>query len=69
MAMRSWLASVFPPEANVRSEIWRLGNRHRGDALEGAREELKAPGLAPARAQLLRACVRQLRRDRRPLSR
>lgn len=60
MAMWSWLASVFPPDADVRSEIWRLGSRHCGDALEGAREELKAPGLTPARAQLLRACIRQL---------
>ena len=58
--MWSWLASVFPPDEDVRSEIWRLGNRHRGEALQGAREELREPGLAPARAQLLRACVRQL---------
>jgi hypothetical protein len=60
MAVWSWLASVFPDQAEVRSEIWSLGNRHRGEALEGAREELRAPGLAPARAQLLRACIRQL---------
>jgi len=62
MAMWSWLVAVFPPEADVRSEVWRLGNRHRGDALGGAREELMEPGLAPARAQLLRACIRQLQR-------
>ena len=60
MPMWSWLAGVFPDQAEVRSEIWRLGNRYRGQALDGAREELKEPGLAPARAQLLRACVRQL---------
>ena len=51
MPMWSWLAGVFPDQAEVRSEIWRLGNRYRGQALEGAREELKEPGLAPARAQ------------------
>ena len=60
MAAWSWLAAVFPDDAEVRSEIWRLGNRDRGEPLEGAREELKAPDLAPARAQLLRASVRRL---------
>ena len=60
MAMWSWLAAMFPDEAEVRAEIWKLGNRYRGQPLEGAREELKGPDLAPKRAQLLRACVRQL---------
>ncbi len=60
MAMFSWLGAMFPDEAEVRSEIWRLGNRYRGEPLAGAREELKAPGIEPKRAQLLRACVRQL---------
>ncbi|MEI9890562.1 MAG: hypothetical protein WDN45_08165 [Caulobacteraceae bacterium] len=44
----------------VRAEIWRLGGRHMGLPLEGALDELKAPGLPADRAQLLRACVRQL---------
>ena len=58
--MWPWLAAMFPDEAEVRSEIWRLGNRYRGEPLAGAREELRAPDIAPKRAQLLRACVRQL---------
>ena len=60
MGIWSWLSRLGPDEAEVRSEIWRLGNRYRGEPLEGAREELKAPSLAPERAQLLRACVRRL---------
>ncbi len=47
-------------EAEVRSEVWRLGTRHLGWPLEGALEELKAPGISAHRAQLLRACVRKL---------
>jgi hypothetical protein len=45
----------------VRLEILLLGGRHRGDALGGAIEELKAPGLEPRRARLLRAVVLNLR--------
>jgi len=45
----------------VRLEILLLGGRHRGDALGGAIEELKAPGLAPSRARLLRAVVLHLK--------
>lgn len=48
-------------EAEVRSEVWRLGGRHLGWPLEGALEELKDPTLTARRAQLLRACVRKLR--------
>jgi hypothetical protein len=47
-------------QAEVRGEIFRLGNRHVGWPLEGALRELNAPGLAPRRASLLRACVRKL---------
>ncbi len=64
MAVWSWLSAVFPDEADVRSEIWRLGTRHHGEPLAGARAELKAPDLAPARAHLLRACVRRLQASR-----
>jgi hypothetical protein len=60
MRLFSWLSRLNPDEADVRSEIWRLGNRHRGEPLMGAREELAARGLTPERAQLLRACVRRL---------
>lgn len=60
----SFLSLFFPasvPAQEVRAEIWRLGSRHRGAALEGALNELKAPDLPAARAQLLKACVRKLR--------
>ncbi|MBU1376713.1 MAG: hypothetical protein KKE02_12280 [Alphaproteobacteria bacterium] len=58
------LRMIFRPsvaKAEVRAEIWRLGERHRGWPLEGALAELKEPGLPMARAILLRACVQQLR--------
>jgi len=61
MGIRAWFDGLnAEAEASVRSEIWRLGNRYRGQPLEGAREELQAPGIAPDRARLLRACVRRL---------
>jgi hypothetical protein len=47
--------------AEVRAEIWKLGVRHRGQPLEGALAELKAPGLSQQRGGLLRAVVRQLK--------
>lgn len=60
MSLLWWFVRGSAPEADVRAEIWRLGVRHHGWPLEGAREELKAPDLAPERAALLRACVRRL---------
>jgi hypothetical protein len=45
----------------VRAEIWRLGSRYQGAALEGALRELEDPDLSAEEAQLLRACVRKLR--------
>jgi hypothetical protein len=56
-----WLPGAAVSEREVRTEIWRLGTRHRGRPLEGALDELKAPGLSTSRAQLLRACVRKLK--------
>jgi hypothetical protein len=59
-----FLRRIFPSpvaKAEVRAEIWRLGERHRGWPLEGALAELKEPGLPVARAMLLRACVQQLK--------
>ena len=53
----------MPTEAEVRAEIWSLGARHLGRPLEGALDELKAPGLKAPRAHLLRACVRELKRQ------
>jgi hypothetical protein len=62
MSLSSWWRNAFPSEAAVRAEIWSLGARHLGWPLEGALNELKAANLRPARAQLLRACVRELKR-------
>jgi hypothetical protein len=47
-------------KAEIRAEVWRLGVRHFGRPLEGAREELRAANLPPRRVQLLRACVLKL---------
>ncbi|CAN7575742.1 hypothetical protein LJR219_004204 [Phenylobacterium sp. LjRoot219] len=62
MSLSAWLRGAFPTEAEVRAEIWSLGARHLGSPLEGARGELKSPDLPRERAQLLRACVRELER-------
>ena len=40
MAIR-WLGAQWVPPSEVRAEIWALRARHRGDALRGARAELK----------------------------
>lgn len=63
MSLASWWRDAMPSEAAVRAEIWGLGVRHLGFPLDGALAELKAANLAPARAQLLRACVRELKRQ------
>lgn len=60
MSLRSWLAGLREDKAAVRSEIWRLGNAHRGEPLAGARRELQEPGVSVERALLLRACIRTL---------
>jgi hypothetical protein len=62
MGLLSWLASLGPSPAEVRAEIWSLGVRHHGYALDGAVKELADGGVSPARAALLRACVQHLRR-------
>ena len=51
--------SPASPDA-IRSEIFFLGGRHRGEALAGAIAELKAPGIGPGRARLLRAVIDRL---------
>lgn len=62
MGLFSWMGGAGGvSEADVRSEVWKLGARHLGEPLAGAIEELKAPDLSAERAQLLRACVRKLR--------
>ena len=48
-----------PParKADVRMERFALGNRHQGQVLEGARLELKEPGIPWRRVLLLRAVI------------
>lgn len=58
----AWLLGWPQDQAEVRAEIWKLGTRHLGWPLEGARDELKAKDLSPRRARLLQACVRELER-------
>lgn len=68
MTLSSFFASLIPsaitPDA-IRSEIYFLGSRHRGEALSGAEAELRAPDLSPPRSRLLRAVIAHLRRERR----
>jgi hypothetical protein len=61
MGLFTWLRAGSISEADIRSEVWKLGVRHHGWPLEGALDELKDAALAPGRADLLRACVRKLR--------
>ncbi len=62
-ALISALRSRWTPATDVRAEAWALGARHRGRVLEGARNELKTPGLSAERAVLLRAVIRSRRRQ------
>ncbi|MBI1200164.1 MAG: hypothetical protein GC203_20080 [Phenylobacterium sp.] len=66
MSFAAWAARRRSPSpAEVRAEVWSLGVRHHGEALEGARRELACHGIAPERAALLRACIRSLNRRQR----
>ena len=49
--------SRVDPQA-IRAEVWALGGRHQGRVVEGARAEMRAPGVSPRRALLLRAVVK-----------
>ncbi len=60
MNLPSWFRRASISEADVRAEIWRLGTRHLGWPLEGAKDELKAGNLPMRQAMLLRACIRKL---------
>lgn len=60
MGMFDWLGGKGITQSQIRTEVFKLGARHQGEALKGAREELKAGGLSAEQAGLLRACVRQL---------
>jgi hypothetical protein len=64
MNLFAWLPTGGPSEADVRSEVWKLGVRHRGEPLDGALQELKAGDLSAERSQLLQACVRQMKKAR-----
>lgn len=65
MGLSSFFEALFvqPVTAEaIRSEIYFLGSRHRGEALHGAVAELSA-GAAPSRQRrLLRAVIDQLKR-------
>jgi hypothetical protein len=61
VSLFGWLFGGDVVAEDVRAEIWSLGTRYRGEPLDGALSELAGPGLDPARARLLRACVRHLR--------
>jgi hypothetical protein len=52
------ISSHWVAPQDVRAEAWALGGRHRGRVVEGARSELKAPGLPFRRALLLQAVIR-----------
>jgi hypothetical protein len=56
------LKAVWAPSADVRAETWALGARHRGEVIQGAQLELRAPGVTSGRARLLRAVIRHRRR-------
>ncbi len=58
MGLLDWFSSPITA-AEVRAEIWRLGVRHHGEALKGAKAELAADSGGEASA-LLRACIRKL---------
>ncbi len=49
-----------PPPAHLRQEIFSLGGRHLGDALNGAKRELLDSRLSVERRRLLQAVVRHL---------
>jgi hypothetical protein len=56
----AWLGGTGVTKSQIRIEVWKLGARSQGEALQAAQAELKAGGLSSERIQLLRACVREL---------
>lgn len=62
MSMLGWLGRLAPSPAEIRAEVWLLGVRHHGEALDGALSELRSRDITVERAMLLKACVAQLRR-------
>ena len=53
------LGALWIPRAEVRAETWAIGVRHRGQVVEGARQEGRAAGLSFRRAILLKAVIRE----------
>jgi len=62
MNLMDWFGGGGATPAEVRAEIWRLGTRHRGEALDGALKELRDPHISAVQTSLLNACVQHLRR-------
>lgn len=55
----TWLPALGGVSARqVRAEAFFLGNRYRGETVEGAQKELQLPGVSDASAALLRAVIR-----------
>lgn len=63
VSFASWFSGFGPTSEEIRGEVWRLGVRYQGKGLEGAKQELSGPGLAPARVALLKACVREMKKS------
>lgn len=66
MSLRAYVTALFGPAVTpeaIRAEIYFLGERHRGEALSGARQELRSSNLKTDRARLLRAVVDHLQRE------
>jgi hypothetical protein len=63
MSLVTFLGELLHPAVTpdaIRSEIYFLGSRHRGDALSGALAEIDLAGLPQARVRLLRAVIERL---------
>ena len=60
MNLLGWLGGAGVTKSQIRIEVWKLGARSQGEALQAAQAELKAGGLSSERANLLRACVGHL---------
>lgn len=61
MNLFGWLVGgAGVTKSQIRTEVWKLGARNQGEALQAAQAELKAGGLSAERATLLKACVREL---------
>ena len=69
MSLFATIAALWVPPEEVRAETWSMGVLHRGEVVQGARAELRTPGLPMRRAILLRAVIRRARLSARDLAR